>query len=416
MGATAEDLALFGGDEDKPKKGPAAPGPATADDLALFSEPAAPVPAQEPTLAQKVANKFRLSRGYTAEPTPQGPVARADFDAMTPQQRQHFMAESNNPMANDSIAQGIASGAFAAAAGGAAAPVLGRVLPAWATRLGVGAIEGGTANKSMGGDFTTGAVLGAIPGAAQGLGQGARAFGEGAIARSEARPPGTFKAAAKETAIRAGEVGTAAAADALLGHGHALTGLTAAARLAAPAARTAGIAADETAAAIARKLLARRTGQVAAETAETLSPVAREQIAAYQQAMTGATSEERATYETAIEDIRRRAATPRPAPPPMSVAPTVEIPAEVPATPSARVAAIQEARAGRRPIETAGRRELGAERRPIETSGYDPALTSAAESAPSQRDFIQLAVKKGLDARDARKIWRATHPYTPSAD
>lgn len=73
-----------------------------------------------------------------------------------------------DPMEVDPIAQTVVAGTLGAGAGGAVAPVLGRLAPA-APRIVqalTGATEGAVASKATGGDAATGAVLGAIPGAA----------------------------------------------------------------------------------------------------------------------------------------------------------------------------------------------------------------------------------------------------------
>lgn len=285
------------------------------------------------------------------------------------------------------------------------------------------------------------------------------AASEASVARSAARRAvsatpvrDAVKEAAKEASSHAIHKTVAATLAHQLPGGHYIAPLVAGASVAKPVGKAALTAADEGFAA-----LARRAGVGAESVAE--SPALRN----LRDALKTATPEQAESIKASIAGLERRAAAgarPARAPEPDTVAaeyeppPSVDIEEEAPTyrsegrtTPAVEGAPerralppMEEPAAAAPPRSTpAGAREPGAPRRPVETTGYQrvvdaedakrrPAearrspmyqkavdrMARAARAATSQRDFVRDAVEGGMDARDARKIWRAAHPYKPA--
>lgn len=124
------------------------------------------------------------------------PSIKADVFGMAHTPEESARNRARRPadvMEVDTTAQGVVAGTLGAGAGGVLRPLLARALPGApaVVSAATGAGEGAVASNAQGGDATTGAILGAIPGAAGALGGVAKrtlgGLAEGAEARGVAR-------------------------------------------------------------------------------------------------------------------------------------------------------------------------------------------------------------------------------------
>lgn len=238
MGASAEDIALFGDDEPKPKKG-AARAAASADDIALFSDPvssppAPAAPAAEPSFLSRVAQPFKdIGNGLLAANDFAARAIAHPIDTFTKAPGATFREgmrgiNENIPFANRAV-EAIGGPAAESPEDAAAAPGA-RAFGNVAGMVPVGNMAGGIAAKGIG------RVVGSVGSAAE---------------------------RAAEIIAKRGELaGGAGGAAAGVGLGHAVGGGPGAV-IGGYVGKKAGEIAGRGASGIARKILARRAAGVA---------------------------------------------------------------------------------------------------------------------------------------------------------
>ena len=235
----------------------------------------------------------------------------------TPEQRRRKLeADASASHTDDPGVQGIVGGTLGAGAAALAGAAIPAAAPAFAARLLPAAASGGVSSKVQGGDFGTGALLGAglagIPIAKEAAGDALTSAADASLTRSAARNAASatpvkdaLKAAAAKVKENAVQTIKESVGSELIGHGsafgHAGAVLSAATRLGIPIAKAGAIAADEGAAA-----LLRRFGRVAPgiEEAAAGSP----QIEVLKDALKTATPKQAEVIKAAISGLEKRAA------------------------------------------------------------------------------------------------------------